>query len=170
MDAFYIILFGFYSTIFIVCSVIYCQIKYIGDDDNIRKITIEDIAIEDLDNIVKQNCKRFNALFKYYIKNGFNREKSMNLSLLFVKEDLIYVYKYHASIVSVVCNNIITKYQNKKYKKYKIKKKLKKRYLEKYSNNTSDNSDDSNDNSDDIASYEIFMDKKKYENYVNKMD
>ena len=38
-----------------------------------------------------------------------------------------------------VCNNIITKYQNKKYKKYKIKKKLKKRYLEKYSNNTSDN-------------------------------
>ena len=160
MEQFYIILISFYSTILIVCSIIFCQIKYINDNDNIRKITIEDIAIEDLDNIIKQNSKRFNALFKYYVKNGFDREKSMHLSVSFVKQDLIYVYKYHVSIVSVVCNNIITKYQNKKYNKYKykykIKKKLKKRYLEK------------NSNSDDITSYEIFMDKKKYENSINR--
>ena len=64
MEQFYIILISFYSTILIVCSIIFCQIKYINDNDNIRKITIEDIAIEDLDNIIKQNSKRFNALFK----------------------------------------------------------------------------------------------------------
>ena len=160
MELFYIILISIYFTIFIIFCIILCQIKYINDNDNIRKITIHDICLDDLDNIIKQNSKRFKALFKYYIKNGFNREKSISLSISFVKQDLIYVYKYHISIVNVVCNNIMTKYQNNKYNKYKIKKKLKKRYLEK----------NNNSNSDDIASYEIFMDKKKYENYVNKLD
>ena len=48
--------------------------------------------------------------------------------------------------------------QTENLKRIKRLQKLKKRYLEK------------NSNSDDITSYEIFMDKKKYENYVNKLD